>query len=132
MMQPGTYYIGDLTNVMNTERQVLANIQKQGQVTLADGRKIAAFEMMYGCGFYVCSTGDKIAVNDGIIGCIRLQDIRDTLTIANLKKMGAVVEFEKPFFVKEQFNTLIFGNVTVNDDFDALAPCFTNENYLFT
>ena len=131
MMQPGTYFIGDLSNVMNTERQVLATIKNQGESTLNDGRKIAAFAMMYGCGFYVCSSGDKISVNDGIIGCMRLQDIRDNLTIANLKKMGAVVEFEKPFVVKEQGDTLIFGNVTVSDDFDTLAPCFTGENYLF-
>lgn len=130
MMQAGTYFIGDLSNVMCTERQVLATIQNQGTTTLKDGRQIVAFEMMYGCGVYVCFTGDKIAVNDGIIGCIRLQDIRDNLNIANLKKMGAVVEFEKPFVATEQSNALVFGNVKVHDDFDALAPCFTGEDYL--
>lgn len=126
-MPAGRYYIGDLCYVMHDEWDEVCNLffppgdnigrGREGEFVLADGRRFASFGTAYGDGTYCSNIGTSHAVDSGSIGCIRVEDIRDTTYDAGkIADLGAIVEFDKPFEVLADQGLLIFGHVHIETD----------------
>jgi len=103
MMQAGKYYIGDLCYVMSDNEwdefcgiTIKGNQCLDGEFEMKDGRKFATYGTAYGDGLYRSNIGTKHAVDAGLIGCIRVEDIRAE-KYDNIESLGAVVEFQNPF-----------------------------------
>ena len=125
-MPAGTYYVGDLCYVMHPEWDEFCNLTidghevKDGEFTLADGRRFATFCTKYGDGLYRSNIGTDHSVDAGLIGCIRVEDIKDPVaTVAHMNGLGAVITFDAPFTPYELDGVIRFGHVTINTgDFD--------------
>jgi len=120
-MPAGTYYIGDLCYVMHSEWGEFCGLTiserecKDGEFTLADGRRFATYGTMYGDGTYRSNIGTDHSVDAGLIGCIRIEDVRDPVaTLAHMKGLGAVITFDAPFETSSDTNGIIrFGHVEI-------------------
>lgn len=106
-MPAGKYYVGDLCYVMHPEWDEACDLFfagrddhgcNDGEFTLKDGRRFASFGTLWGDGTYNDQLGHSYSVDAGLIGCIKVEDIRDE-TYANLLDLGAIVEFKEPFEV---------------------------------
>ena len=126
-MPAGRYYIGDLCYVMHGEWDEYCSITidgrdcKDGEFTLADGRRFATYGTAYGDGCYPCSDGSDLGVDAGLIGCIRVEDIRDDMTEDQIRNMGTIVEFNQSFGTGENNGRIYFGHISVDtngDDYD--------------
>ncbi len=125
MMKAGKYYVGDLCYVM-TESEwgefcsltIKGNATLDGEFQFADGRRFASYGTMYGDGLYPSSVGSMMSVDAGLIGCIRVEDIRAN-KYSDISKLGAIVEFETDFVTgsgrgdRDWNGTIQFGQVTV-------------------
>jgi hypothetical protein len=124
-MPAGQYYIGDLCYVMHDEWDKACAMffpprhegrGVDGEFTLKDGRRFASFGTAYGDGTYNSNIGTEHMVDSGSIGCIRIEDIQDK-TYDNIERLGAIVEFDHPFEVKQISRGLIkFGHVEIETD----------------
>lgn len=124
-MPAGRYYIGDLCYVMHDAWDECVNLmfvsdeqgfpkEVQGEMMLKDGRRFASFGTAYGDGTYRSNIGTDHSVDSGSIGCIRVEDIRDTTHDADrIQELGAIVEFDQPFEVSKDQGLLIFGHVQI-------------------
>ena len=123
MMQAGKYYIGDLCYVMHDAWDEFCDITidgnncKDGEFQLKDGRKFATYGTAYGDGCYPAAIRGEVigecGVDAGLIGCIRVEDIKDT-TYDNLESLGVIVDFEHPFVTGEEKGVIYFGHVAVD------------------
>jgi hypothetical protein len=117
-MPAGRYYIGDLCYVMHPEWDefceltIRGNQCLDGEFVLRDGRRFASFGTAYGDGTYRSNIGTEHSVDAGLIGCIRVEDIRDD-QYDNMEELGAVVEFDQPFEVSEDQGLIVFGHVQI-------------------
>ena len=125
-MPAGRYYIGDLCYVMHDEWDEFCSITIKdrecldGEFSLSDGRRFATYGTAYGDGVYRSNIGTSHSVDAGLIGCVRIDDIRDN-TYADIKDLGAVVEFDAPFETSQSDGVIRFGHViidTAGDDDD--------------
>jgi hypothetical protein len=103
MMQAGKYYIGDLCYVMDDRDwdefcgiTIKDNQCLDGEFEMKDGRKFATYGTMWGDGSYRSNIGTEHCVDAGLIGCIRVEDIRAE-KYENIEELGAIVEFKEPF-----------------------------------
>ena len=121
MMQPGTYYIGDLCYVMHGEWDefckltIVGDKVLDGEFNLADGRRFATFTTRWGDGNYFDQNGKSYDVDAGLIGCIRLDDI-DLTNPENSLIGGNVVEFIQPFSTFSAGGEIRIGNVLIDTD----------------
>ena len=101
-MPAGTYYIGDLCYVMDEEWDEFCTITIDGhncidgEFALSDGRRFATYGTKYGDGAYTDQFGNQYGVDAGLIGCIKVDDIRG-MSIDSIGSMGNVVVFDKDF-----------------------------------
>jgi hypothetical protein len=125
-MPAGKYYIGDLCYVMHPEWKEVCDLffppghppkGVEGEFTLKDGRRFASFSTAYGDGTYYSNINTEHSVDAGIIGCIRVEDIRDD-EAADMETLGAIVEFSKPFEVSSDGSSLVFGHVVIETGYD--------------
>ena len=127
-MPAGRYYIGDLCYVMHPEWNECVDLffpasgytgrGVEGEFALKDGRRFASFGTAYGDGTYNSNIGTEHMVDSGSIGCIQVDDIRDT-TYNDIERLGAIVEFAQPFEVKKISQGLLrFGHVDIETDAD--------------
>jgi hypothetical protein len=127
-MPAGRYYIGDLCYVMHPEWDECVDLffpasgytgrGVEGEFTLKDGRRFASFGTAYGDGTYNSNIGTEHMVDSGSIGCISVDNIRDT-TYNDIEQLGAIVEFTQPFEVKKiSLGLLKFGHVEIETDAD--------------
>ena len=133
MLPAGKYYIGDLRYVMSAEWEEVCALATSGQswlegeFKLADGRQFALYETSWSDGLYSTSSGDWVWVESGTVGCIRIEDVRDTghpghLPMA-LERLGYEVEFGVPFATgKDPDGTIFFGSERVSPDGEDLPP----------
>ena len=137
-MPAGRYYVGDLCYVMHPEWKECCDLffpyvpgqpegrGRDGEFTLADGRRFANFGTAYGDGTYRSSIGTDHSVDSGSIGCIRVEDIRDMEYTPEVQaELGAFIDFPEPFEVSSDQGLLIFGHVqieTAGDDWDEDEP----------
>lgn len=103
MMQAGKYYIGDLCYVMSDaeweefcELTIVSNDCVDGEFAFKDGRRFATYGTRWGDGEYCDQYGNRYSVDAGLIGCIRVEDIRAN-KYEDLSELGAIVEFETDF-----------------------------------
>jgi hypothetical protein len=121
MMQPGTYYIGDLCYVMHGEWDefcaltIVGDKVLDGEFNLADGRRFATFTTKWGDGNYFDQNGKSYDVDAGLIGCIRLEDI-DMSNPDNSLIGGNTVEFVQPFSTFKAGGEIRIGNVLIDTD----------------
>jgi hypothetical protein len=123
-MPAGRYYVGDLCYVMHDAWKECCDLffpyvpgqpeqpEVQGEFTLKDGRRFANFRTAYGDGTYRSNINTEHSVDSGCIGCIRVEDIRDT-EYDDPESLGAFVEFTEPFEVSSDQGLLIFGHVQI-------------------
>ena len=127
-MPAGRYYIGDLCYVMHPEWNEVCEMffppdapprGVEGEFSLKDGRRFASFATAYGDGTYRSNIGTDHSVDAGIIGCIRVEDIRDD-AYDDIERLGAIVEFDQPFEVDSDAGLLKFGHVQIetNNDYE--------------
>ena len=125
-MPAGRYYIGDLCYVMHPEWDEVCDLfyppgvsgrGAEGEFALKDGRRFASFTTAYGDGEYRSSINTLHGVDSGSIGCIRVEDIRDT-TYDRIEHLGAVVDFPEPFEVSEHGGLLKFGRIEIETKAD--------------
>ena len=102
-MPAGKYYIGDLCYVMDdTEWVEFCSITIDGhnvidgEFQLKDGRRFATYGTAYGDGAYHDQYGHSYSVDAGLIGCIKVKDIRAE-KYENLLDLGSIMEFDNSF-----------------------------------
>ena len=102
-MPAGKYYIGDLCYVMNdTEWEEFCSITIDGhnvidgEFQLKDGRRFATYGTSFGDGVYHDQYGHSYSVDAGLIGCIKVEDIRAN-NYDNLLDLGSIMEFDSSF-----------------------------------
>jgi hypothetical protein len=139
-MPAGRYYIGDLCYVMHPEWDEVCDLffpynhppkGIEGEFTLKDGRRFASFATAYGDGGYRSNIGTSHSVDSGSIGCIRVEDIRDT-EYDDPETLGAFVDFPEPFEVSSDQGLLKFGHVEIEtaggyDEDEEEHDCFDDE-----
>jgi hypothetical protein len=132
-MPAGTYYIGDLCYVMHPEWDEFCDITIEGnnclggEFALKDGRKFATYSTMYGDGTYRSNIGSYHSVDAGLIGCIRIEDIRDPeATMEQMRDLGTIVEFDEPFETSESEGVITFGCVEIDTAGD---PEYNEDEY---
>lgn len=125
MMPAGKYYIGDLCYVMHDvwdefcDLTIKGNECLSGEFTLKDGRRFATYSTKYGDGLYPSNIGANLSVDAGIIGCIKVDDIRDpeaTPRAMNaMNSLGTVYEFTTDFITdgSRETGTIQFGRVII-------------------
>ena len=132
MLPAGKYYVGDLCYVMNPEwREVCdltfsSNAISEGEFTLADGRRFALYNTLWGDGSYRSNIDTYHCVDAGCIGVIRLEDIQDPrATEEEMLRLGAIVDFAEDFdhsggrTTDDKWDgTIRFGNVQIYTGFD--------------
>jgi len=117
-MPAGRYAIIDLCYVMHPEWDEFCALTirdhqcLEGEFNLKDGRRFATLSTAYGDGTYRSNIGTDHSVDSVLIGCIRVEDIRDN-TYDNIERLGAIVEFDQPFEVSEDAGLLKFGHVLI-------------------
>ena len=124
-MPEGKYYIGDLCYVMDdAEWEEFCSITidgmkvKDGEFQLKDGRRFATYGTAYGDGVYHDQYGHSYSVDAGLIGCIKVEDIRAE-KYENLLDLGSIMEFDKSFVTSGGRNeedwegTIQFGHVMI-------------------
>ena len=124
MMPAGKYYVGDLCYVMSDDEwkefcslTIKGNECLDGEFTLSDGRRFATYGTMYGDGGYHSNIGTSHSVDAGLIGCIRVEDIRAN-KYEDIESLGAIVEFENDFVTSEHEGTIQFGHVEIYTGYD--------------
>ena len=129
-MPAGRYYVGDLCYVMHPqwdefcEKTISGNDVISGLVEFASGVKVAQFSTYYGDGTYEDDSGRMYAVDAGLIGCIRVEDINDPSMEgeAEMKRLGNIIEFKTDFECSEDDGVLYFGDVVIDtkgsEDYD--------------
>lgn len=128
MMPSGKYYVGDLCYVMtDAEWEQFCKITfdgpkvLDGEFELPDGRKFATYCTAYGDGVYHDQYGYSYSVDAGLIGCIKVEDIKAE-KYDNLLDLGAIVDFERPFVTsggrgeKDWEGVIQFGHIMIETD----------------
>ena len=115
------YYIGDLCYVMHDEWDEVCNLLDYENETvsyeLVDGRKFYSLCTKYGDGTYLDNFGRSYSVDAGLIGAIKVDDIRDPKFEEVVARGGAhIVEFDTEFQeygVYEYKGLLCFAHVEI-------------------
>ena len=132
MMQAGEYYVGDLCYVMTDEEwQECCELFfagcngreiNDGEFTLKDGRRFASYSTKHGDGSYKDQHGNRYSVDAGLIGCIKLADIK-AKKYNNISELGNIHKYEYDFttsggrFSERNWDGVIcIGGVKINTD----------------
>lgn len=122
-MSAGLYYVGDLCYVLHDEWDEVcdilfgdseSNIIPEGEFKLKDGRRFALYSTAHGDGTFYDNEGNRYMVDAGSIGCIRIEDIRQTPK--NFINGGVALTFLQPFNTSTDGSTLTFGHITIDTD----------------
>ena len=124
-MPAGKYYIGDLCYVMtDAEWEEFCSITIDGQKVIdgefqfKDGRRFATYGTAWGDGVYHDQYGYSYSVDAGLIGCIKVEDIRAE-KYENLLDLGAIYDFSNSFVTSggrgdgDWEGTIQFGHVMI-------------------
>ena len=130
MMPAGRYYVGDLCYVMDDEEweqfcslTIQGNRCVDGEFNLPDGRRFATYGTAWGDGLYRDQHKNEYSVDAGLIGCIRVEDIRAE-KYEDIERLGAIHEFATDFITSGGRGTpnwkgvIQFGRVLIETDSD--------------
>jgi hypothetical protein len=128
MMPAGRYYVGDLCYVMDDKEwdqfcsiTIKGNQCLDGEFQMPDGRKFATYGTAWGDGCYRDQFGNEYCVDAGLIGCIRVEDIRAE-KYDSIESLGAIHEFQTDFVTgggrgqPKWSGTIQFGRVAIETD----------------
>lgn len=134
-MPAGKYYVGDLCYVMHDEWNECCKLFfagrndhgcNSGEFNLSDGRRFASFNTKWGDGLYHDQFGHSFPVDAGLIGCIKMEDIREDVT--NVLDYGAVVEFKEPFECSvDKDGNITIGYLEIPTGYDEEEELYENE-----
>ena len=103
-MPKGKYYIGDLCYVMDDAEwfefcgiTIKGTQVLDGEFQLKDGRCFASYSTAFGDGVYHDQYGHSYSVDAGLIGCIKLEDIKYVDNYDQFLDIGAIMEFDNSF-----------------------------------
>ncbi len=108
-MTPGTYYLGDLFFVLKEEFFLITNPIKN-EFILNENRKIAYYTTINMSESYQDQFGQEYFIENGNIGCIRIEDI-DSIEVDFSK--GKIISFYDNFNTRETQNRILFGHICV-------------------
>ena len=124
-MPAGKYYVGDLCYVMDDEEwdefcSITIDGMKciDGEFQMKDGRRFATYGTAWGDGVYHDQYGYSYSVDAGLIGCIKVDDIR-AKNYDNLLDLGAIYDFNNSFVTsggrgeKDWEGVIQFGHVMI-------------------
>ena len=126
LMDPGTYYIGDLCYVMSDVwddvcATLFQHAEKgcvdEGGFRLPNNQNIefVSFNTAWGDGTYFDKEGRSYAVDSGGIGCISV----DHVNMGDLDAqpyLGNIITFDKPFLCERVDGTIYFGRIAIETD----------------
>lgn len=132
MMSAGKYYIGDLCYVMHDEWDEACSLFfagrtdhgcNEGEFNLRDGRRFVSYNTKWGDGCYQDQFGNEYGVDAGLIGCIKVEDIRDEISEKEMMRLGKIVTFDRPFHcsggrTREWDGVIQIGHITIKTDDD--------------
>lgn len=129
-MPAGRYYIGDLCYVMTDEEwdefcsiTIKGNQCIDGEFTFKDGRRFATYGTKWGDGLYFDQYGREYSVDAGLIGCIKLDDIKAE-KYDNIEDLGNVTDWGVDFITSggrgdlDWDGVIRFGNCMIRTDGD--------------
>jgi hypothetical protein len=103
MMPAGEYYVGDLCYVMTDKEwdefcSITIDGMKciDGEFTMKDGRRFATYGTAWGDGVYQDQNNGQYAVDAGLIGCIKVEDIK-AKKYADIAELGKIHTFQYDF-----------------------------------
>jgi hypothetical protein len=120
----GEYYIGDLCYVMHAEWGELCDLMfvapgndmVEGDLSLADGRRVFLASTAYGDGTYNDNKENYYPVDSGSIGIIAVKDIAPT-DLENIDS-GAVHTFDNAFNIIAHAGLFDFGDVVIDTAYE--------------
>ena len=120
MMQPGTYYVGDLCYVLGNQWDELCDIIlndeetdiRQGEFTL-NNIPFAIYNTKYGDGVYLDDDQSEYAVDSGSIGCVAIEHVSQE-DINHVSKISNVVTFDRPFTTKNVNGMIHIGHIIID------------------
>ena len=129
-MQAGEYYVGDLCYVMTdvewAEMMPLffpdnSGMPREGEFALKDGRRFASYSTKHGDGSYKDQHGNRYSVDAGLIGCIKLADIKAN-KYNDISELGTIHKFTRDFTTsggrgdRNWDGVICIGGVKINTD----------------
>jgi len=127
-MPAGRYYIGDLCYVMDDDEwdqfckiTIKGDECLDGEFEMPDGRRFATYGTKWGDGEYQDNCGNSYGVDAGLIGCIRVEDIRAN-KYPDIERLGAVHEFATDFVTgggrgrRNWSGAIQFGKIVIETD----------------
>lgn len=118
MLEPGTYYVGDLCYVFNDEKldKMCDCIQKEGKI-LFELEDMVFYDMStaYGDGTYKDNYGRSYPVDSGSIGCVHVSHIDEDKKPKEGEKdpCGHLITFTEPFECSVEDGCMRFGEQLV-------------------
>ena len=134
-MTKGQYWVGDLCYVIDDDcgywdevcKQLLKKdadgnyvSSKGGEFELSNGIKYAIYGTAYGDGGYEDQDGRVYGVDAGVIGCIKVDDIKKLGS--GIASGGHVHTFDQDFATGYDEGTIYFGDLNIETD-----PCSDEE-----
>jgi hypothetical protein len=116
-MPAGKYYVGDLCYVMHPQwdefcqKTISGHNCIDGIVQFDNGVKVVQFGTAYGDGLYSDMEGLEYSVDAGLIGCIKVEDIKDPESWLD---GGNIIQFEDDFECYDNSGVLCFGHVEID------------------
>lgn len=127
-MPAGRYYIGDLCYVMDDDEwdqfckiTIKGDECLDGEFEMPDGRRFATYGTKWGDGEYQDNCGNSYSVDAGLIGCIRVEDIRAN-KYSYIESLGAFHEFATDFVTgggrgrRDWTGAIQFGKIVIETD----------------
>lgn len=132
-MPAGTYVICDLCYVMTNEEwedfcEITTDGYKclSGEFQMPDGRKFATYKTAYGDGEYYDQLGKRYCVDAGLIGCIKVEDIRAN-KYDDIERLGTIHRFGFEFATGCTNGIIRFGHVEIDTDPTDYEPDYEDE-----
>jgi hypothetical protein len=118
-MPAGEYYIGDLCYVMTDDEwtqfcniTIQGNQVLSGEFELPDGRRFATYSTAWGDGRYYDQDDREYSVDAGLIGCIKLADIKAD-KYNDIETLGNISQFHNDFVTGSHRGTIFFDNIKI-------------------
>ncbi len=109
-MTPGNYYIGDLFFVLQEEFELIKK-SSLNEFILNQDRKIAIYPTINLKEQYQDQFGQDYLIENGNIGCIRIEDV-DSIN-ADFSK-GKIISFYDFFDTRETLSRILFGHICLS------------------
>lgn len=117
-MRPGTYFIGDLSWVLDGYHKqdviyATDNFNTTGEFTLPDGSWIASYTFPKAL-MAADTQGHPYPVKDGIFGCVAVMDLPPEIVNGGIERFGKVMNIRQAFDTGVSDTMVRVANVEIN------------------